>query len=219
MGGPAKSKAIAEYKAAGKGFYGLEDPGPDTDLLKELGINIPRFSMRYIMSAAAETPPVGDCVADCAGCKNVQASCMTNNTSTDSGEDMTASGTDPSSPTDDETARARADLTCAATARQRCAPRAPLRPNDASSRKRREREPGLRPCYNPFTDEASVYGRLEPFSPPAKWMADLSRSLCVARPVSKAEAARNADAKAALKKEWGRLQEIDTWLEDQVMEF
>ena len=38
MGGPAGQKAIDAFKAAGMGFYGLEDPGPNTDLLQELGI-------------------------------------------------------------------------------------------------------------------------------------------------------------------------------------
>ena len=84
----------------------------------------------------------------------------------------------------------------------------PLRPNEAGSRKHREREPGLSPCYNMFTDEANVYDGLEPFSPPAKWMADMAHSACVARPASKAEAGRISDASAALDKERNRLREI-----------
>eukprot|EP00959_Pyramimonas_sp_CCMP1952_P215286 4504653-Pyramimonas_sp.AAC.1 len=31
-GGPARAKATAEFKAEGKGFHGLEDPGPNADL-------------------------------------------------------------------------------------------------------------------------------------------------------------------------------------------
>ena len=73
--------------------------------------------------------------------------------------------------------------------------------------------PGRSPCCNPIKDEANVYDVLEPFSLPAKWMADMAHSACVARPVSKAEAARNSDTKAALDKEWDRLREINTWIE------
>ena len=47
----------------------------------------------------------------------------------------------------------------------------------------------------------------------------MAHSACVARPASKAEAARNVDAKAALDKEWNRLREINTWIEKDVMEF
>ena len=46
----------------------------------------------------------------------------------------------------------------------------------------------------------------------------MSIEACVARPVSKAEASTNAEARAALKKEWDRLREINTWVEDDVME-
>ena len=34
MGEPARQKAIAEFKAEKKGFFGLEDHGPRTELLK-----------------------------------------------------------------------------------------------------------------------------------------------------------------------------------------
>ena len=61
MGGPAREKAIAELKAEKNGFYGLEDPGPNADLLQELGITIPRPPVRYIMSAAAQAAKRDDC--------------------------------------------------------------------------------------------------------------------------------------------------------------
>ena len=53
MGEPARQKAIDEFKAEKKGFFGLEDHGPRTELLKELGLDVPRPPMKYIMAAPA----------------------------------------------------------------------------------------------------------------------------------------------------------------------
>ena len=58
----------------------------------------------------------------------------------------------------------------------------------------------------------------KPLSLFAKWVAGMSMEACVARPVSKAEAAGNAEAKAALDKGRSRLREIRTWDEKKVME-
>ena len=167
MGGPVREKAIAEYTAERKGFYGLEDPGPNADLLQELGIKIPRPPVRYIMSAAAEASPTSDDVTRKVCCVAKRSANLMDITGTDSGDACTESDSEPGTATDDETARIRADITCAAAARRRCVPRVPLRPNDAGSRQPREHVPLRSPCYDPFADEANVYGGLEPFSPPA----------------------------------------------------
>ena len=84
--GRLSQTAIEEYKAAGEGVHGLEDPGPNADLLQELGITIPRPPVRYIMSAAAEAAPKRDDVVRKKCCAASRTSSPMDNTSTDSGE-------------------------------------------------------------------------------------------------------------------------------------
>ena len=182
MDGPAREKAIAELKAEKKGFYGLEDPDPNTDLLQELGLKIPRPPVRYIMSAAAEAARERDDVdgKKCAAARRTHS--LMGSSSTDSGGTQSVSDSEAGTTTDDESARMRADITCAAAARRRCVPRMPLRPNDAVSHHHREKVPAHSPCYYPCADEVNVYDGLEQFALPAKWMANMAHSACVARP-------------------------------------
>eukprot|EP00959_Pyramimonas_sp_CCMP1952_P270315 5650691-Pyramimonas_sp.AAC.1 len=44
---------IEECKIEKKCFYGLEDPGPNTDPLRSIGIEMPRPAPTYAMAAAA----------------------------------------------------------------------------------------------------------------------------------------------------------------------
>eukprot|EP00959_Pyramimonas_sp_CCMP1952_P152154 3183615-Pyramimonas_sp.AAC.1 len=54
-GGPERKRFIEEYKTEKKGFHGQEDLGPNTDLLRAVGIEMPRPAPTYIMAAAARS--------------------------------------------------------------------------------------------------------------------------------------------------------------------
>ena len=73
-------------------------------------------------------------------------------------------------------------------------------------------------AYDPFIDAADMCDLGKQSSLPATWVAGMSMEACVARPVSEAEAANNADAKAALGKGRDRLREARTWGGKKVME-
>eukprot|EP00959_Pyramimonas_sp_CCMP1952_P101139 2115738-Pyramimonas_sp.AAC.1 len=79
-------------------------------------------------------------------------------------------------------------------------------------------ERGLRPRYNPFTDNCDRCDESPPSTMPSKWVTDASSAACVNRPASKAEAANDEGAAAALKQELGRLREIKAWGESKVVE-
>eukprot|EP00959_Pyramimonas_sp_CCMP1952_P327179 6849325-Pyramimonas_sp.AAC.1 len=51
--GPERTRLIEEYETEKKGFYGLGGPGPNTDLLRTIGIDMPRPAPTYITAAAA----------------------------------------------------------------------------------------------------------------------------------------------------------------------
>eukprot|EP00959_Pyramimonas_sp_CCMP1952_P097232 2032467-Pyramimonas_sp.AAC.1 len=95
----------------------------------------------------------------------------------------------------------------------------PLRGRDAGHDSRREKEPACRPCYNPFTVSVQTGEREAIFALPSELRdSKIRRSACVARPVTKAEAANNKKAHKALMDEWGRLRKIKTWDESKVQE-
>eukprot|EP00959_Pyramimonas_sp_CCMP1952_P250947 5245007-Pyramimonas_sp.AAC.1 len=52
-GGPERKRFIEEYETEKKGFDGLEDPGPNADLLSARGVDMPRPAPTCIMAAAA----------------------------------------------------------------------------------------------------------------------------------------------------------------------
>eukprot|EP00959_Pyramimonas_sp_CCMP1952_P301932 6318122-Pyramimonas_sp.AAC.1 len=79
----------------------------------------------------------------------------------------------------------------------------PLQNSSASALSHREKERvDLQYVHNPFTDLISVID--EPFQLPNDWQ-HANIDAAVARSVSKGEAKANADAQAALRKEWDRL--------------
>eukprot|EP00959_Pyramimonas_sp_CCMP1952_P191809 4010838-Pyramimonas_sp.AAC.1 len=120
MGGPARARPTAEFKA-------------------EIGITIPCPLVKSLRSAVGEelSPPVApyvyaNGVAD--EDKEKIGRDGVNDVSADSHADSGA-----------KAARGTAGLTCAAAAGRRCLPRMPLRLQDASSYQRQEKEPGVRP--------------------------------------------------------------------------
>eukprot|EP00959_Pyramimonas_sp_CCMP1952_P113041 2363024-Pyramimonas_sp.AAC.1 len=88
----------------------------------------------------------------------------------------------------------------------------PLRDSsDTDINHRDEEKFDLQYFYHPFTDIKSVID--EPFQLPNDWQCTRIDA-AVARSVSKDEAKANKAAQAALRKEWDRLRDIGTWIED-----
>ena len=154
-----------------------------------MGVDAPRPAPTYVMAAAAlrEKGQV-----DHDALKDFQEWC-TETCAPD--EDLEPSyGRDSSN--DGESDWDRTALDCAAATRRRGAPRMPLRGRDAGRDARWEKEPARRPCYNPFADSLQVGEKEELLAPPSTpGNAQMTNYACVARPVTKAEAANNEKAR------------------------
>ena len=185
-GDPQRQKAIEEYRAARKGFFGLEDPGPRTDLLREIGISMLRPPIRTIMAAAAENASIDDGIVDEAapppegdalgGEKEFPDGPLfpgtekeADGSTTDSGCDGSELCSDEDSSAEDdntETAWGAATVIPAAAATRRNVPRMPLRERNASCFDHRAKLPSDCNMFNPFTDQADMCDLDYPFDLP-----------------------------------------------------
>eukprot|EP00959_Pyramimonas_sp_CCMP1952_P288841 6040895-Pyramimonas_sp.AAC.1 len=189
-----------------------EDPGPNTDLLRSIGIDMPRPAPTYIAAAAAPSS-MGQLDED--ALKDFQTWCAEACTT----DKETGSSHGRPSRTDGESDWDRAAIDCAAATRRRGVPRVPLRGRHAGHDARREKGPAYRPCYYPLTDSMQTGEREATLALPSESLdSKIRRYACVARPVTKAEAADSEKAQKALMGEWGRLENIKTWDESKVQE-
>ena len=204
-----RARAIEEYKREKKGWYGVVDPGPRVELLKEIGIDLPKRPTQYVMAPAVAQ----DARGTASGGNNRRSRKLIGRMLTDRTNGSTSEGPTPDSEPSEGTDACPAQAWAAAAAKRRV-PRMPLQSQTAGSHQAHRQKECPPLCHNPFTDAVLECDVEDPFGLPREW-----REAAVARPVTKDEARRNQDAQDALDKEWKRLREIQTWKEDEVEEW
>ena len=230
--------AIEEYKTEKKGFYGMEDPGPRTELLEELGITMPRPPIRYVMgdatptrdapapsgghaSTGADAAPAAELVGDYLEFPHAplfpDTSKYEETDTTDPGGSDDPSVDDSSS--DGEDVGTEEIVADAAAASRRMVPRMPMAERTANDPPHREKIYTGTPDFNAFMDSRTVFDQDCAWTLPRSWTGHLSGDACVARPMTKKEAENNERAQNALRDEWARLRKINTWVEKDVIEF